>query len=108
MGNCYCQHDCFCMTMIDSTEVTTMTLDSLRELPSPCGEDGDYEEEWSDEWETEWDYTEPFVDTVPEPVVNDSTWSSSATYTAGDVVSWNGNDYEAKWWTQGENPENSG
>jgi len=68
----------------------------------------DYEEDWSDSWETEWDTTEPFVDPVPEPIVNDSTWSSSATYNAGDVVSWNGNDYEAKWWTQGDNPENSG
>ncbi|OGV18755.1 MAG: hypothetical protein A2X47_01010 [Lentisphaerae bacterium GWF2_38_69] len=35
-------------------------------------------------------------------------WSASETYIGGDKVSYNGHNYEAKWWTQGENPANSG
>lgn len=32
------------------------------------------------------------------------TWDSGAVYTGGNKVSWNGSDWEAKWWTQGEEP----
>ncbi|UFJ39134.1 fibronectin type III domain-containing protein [Brevibacillus humidisoli] len=35
-------------------------------------------------------------------------WSSSEVYTAGDRVTYNGIIYEAKWWTQGEQPDQSG
>lgn len=34
-------------------------------------------------------------------------WSSTATYSGGDVVTYNGNSYTAKWWTQGETPSDS-
>ncbi|TVX93670.1 glycoside hydrolase family 19 protein [Paenibacillus agilis] len=34
-------------------------------------------------------------------------WNASTAYTAGAKVSYNGKTYEAKWWTQGENPESS-
>ncbi len=38
-----------------------------------------------------------------------SAWSSTAVYTGGNGVSHNGVKYEAKWWTQGQNPaSNSG
>jgi hypothetical protein len=47
-GDCYCQHDCFCMESIDSDIVETMTLDSLAELPEACAG----QEEWED-WEEE-------------------------------------------------------
>lgn len=37
------------------------------------------------------------------------SWSSSTTYPRrGNKVSYEGNVYENKWWTQGENPEDSG
>ncbi|QQK79049.1 endonuclease/exonuclease/phosphatase family protein [Salicibibacter cibi] len=35
-------------------------------------------------------------------------WSEESTYTEGDRVSYDGEIYEAKWWTQGENPNDSG
>ncbi|HET9059919.1 MAG TPA: carbohydrate binding domain-containing protein [Acidimicrobiales bacterium] len=31
-------------------------------------------------------------------------WSSSTVYTGGDEVSYNGDDWTAKWWTQGDTP----
>ena len=34
-----------------------------------------------------------------------AAWSSSAVYVAGNRASYNGKIYEAKWWTQNENPE---
>lgn len=33
------------------------------------------------------------------------TWSANATYVSGNKVAYNGVEYEAKWWNQGENPE---
>ena len=33
-----------------------------------------------------------------------SAWDSTKVYVAGDMVSYNGADYKAKWWTQGETP----
>ncbi|NMM48129.1 glycosyl hydrolase family 18 protein [Marinigracilibium pacificum] len=38
---------------------------------------------------------------------NIPTWESAKVYNGGDRVSYNGNIYEAKWWTQGENPAQS-
>ena len=35
-------------------------------------------------------------------------WSSSSVYLRGDKVVYNGKIYEAKWWTQGDNPEAQG
>ncbi|BBA98514.1 putative chitinase [Actinacidiphila reveromycinica] len=37
-----------------------------------------------------------------------ASWSSSQVYTGGDTVSWNGHDWLAKWWTQGEEPGTTG
>jgi chitinase len=39
--------------------------------------------------------------TSPYPV-----WKDSARYVAGDRAVWHGNVYEAKWWTQGDSPDN--
>ncbi|MFD0587458.1 lytic polysaccharide monooxygenase [Paenibacillus sp. GCM10027627] len=36
------------------------------------------------------------------------TWSASAVYVQGSKVTYNGVNYEAKWWTQGETPSSSG
>jgi chitodextrinase len=35
-------------------------------------------------------------------------WSSGAVYTQGNVVSHNGHNWQAKWWTQGEEPGTTG
>ena len=35
------------------------------------------------------------------------TWDSRTVYTGGDTVSYQGQRYQAKWWTQGERPDNS-
>ncbi|WP_025274708.1 glycosyl hydrolase family 18 protein [Haloglycomyces albus] len=37
-----------------------------------------------------------------------SAWESTAVYHGGDQVSHNGRQYEAKWWTQGEEPGTTG
>lgn len=39
--------------------------------------------------------------TSPYPV-----WSETARYVGGDRTVWHGNVYEAKWWTQGDSPDN--
>ncbi|WP_373279541.1 polysaccharide lyase [Chitiniphilus eburneus] len=35
-------------------------------------------------------------------------WVGTAAYTSGQRVTYNGRNYEAKWWTQGDNPAQSG
>ncbi|EPT8449928.1 chitinase [Vibrio fluvialis] len=37
-----------------------------------------------------------------------NVWDKNAVYNAGDQVVWNGATYEAKWWTQGDDPVNGG
>ncbi|WP_153446762.1 glycosyl hydrolase family 18 protein [Vibrio algicola] len=49
--------------------------------------------------------TEGSVD--PDPTC-DNAWDSAAVYTGGDQVTLEGTLYEAKWWTQGQNPSQSG
>ncbi|HET8878718.1 MAG TPA: glycosyl hydrolase family 18 [Arthrobacter sp.] len=39
--------------------------------------------------------------TSPYPV-----WNQTARYVSGDRTVWHGNVYEAKWWTQGDSPDN--
>lgn len=34
-------------------------------------------------------------------------WDPAQVYTSGDLVVFQGNEYEAKWWTQGNQPDNS-
>lgn len=42
------------------------------------------------------------------PVTCDNTWDATAVYTGGDQVSQAGKTWEAKWWTQGNDPSTSG
>lgn len=49
----------------------------------------------------------------PSPTVTDDpstspypVWNESARYVGGDRIVWHGNVYEAKWWTQGDSPDN--
>lgn len=44
---------------------------------------------------------------TPAPTCN-AIWSSGTVYAAGQKVAFNGTNYEAKWWTQGDNPGQSG
>ncbi len=37
-----------------------------------------------------------------------NVWDKNAVYHAGDQVVWHGATYEAKWWTQGDDPANGG
>ena len=48
---------------------------------------------------------EPAGSTVPESPAD--TWNSTAVYTGGDTVCYQGRRYRAKWWTQGEQPGSS-
>ncbi|WP_325099827.1 glycosyl hydrolase family 18 protein [Allofrancisella guangzhouensis] len=45
---------------------------------------------------------------APEPTPGIKAWDPSAIYNGGDQVTYNGSIYEAKYWTQGNNPETSG
>ena len=38
----------------------------------------------------------------------ETTWDANTVYNGGDRVLYNGKTYEARWWTQGDNPEESG
>ncbi|MGU3847214.1 carbohydrate-binding protein, partial [Vibrio diabolicus] len=35
-------------------------------------------------------------------------WQASTVYLKGDNVTWNGKVWQAQWWTQGDNPADSG
>jgi chitinase len=37
-----------------------------------------------------------------------NAWDSGAVYNGGDQVTWDGKVWEAKWWTQGDDPSQSG
>jgi len=56
------------------------------------------------------DTTEPTEPAEPtEPTEPDSnTWSASQTYTAKDVVTYNGKSWTAQWWTSNEEPGTTG
>ncbi|WP_148716100.1 chitinase [Chitinolyticbacter meiyuanensis] len=45
---------------------------------------------------------------TPGPTTCYAVWGSSTVYTGGQRVTYNGVNYEAKWWTQGDNPAQSG
>jgi hypothetical protein len=49
---------------------------------------------------------------LPAPAASAATcasgWSAGAVYTGGDVVSYGGHNWGAKWWTQGETPGTTG
>lgn len=44
---------------------------------------------------------------VGSDVCTADAWSESETYTAGDTVSYNGHEWQAKWWTEGDEPDSS-
>ncbi len=46
-------------------------------------------------------------ETTP-PTGPDNAWSSDTIYNAGDVVSHNGREWTAQWWTQGDEPGTTG
>nr|WP_290665393.1 glycosyl hydrolase family 18 protein [Ardenticatena sp.] len=53
----------------------------------------------------------PIVTATPTPptgVCSAPAWDASAVYTGGDVVSHNGHEWRAKWWTRGEEPGTTG
>ncbi len=47
------------------------------------------------------------VDTQP-PVEPTNLWSKDAVYNQGDVVTHNGREWTAQWWTRGEEPGTTG
>jgi chitin-binding protein len=44
----------------------------------------------------------------PPPPACGAAWSASAVYTAGALVSYGGRRWQARWWTQGEQPGTTG
>ncbi|NKB40954.1 MAG: hypothetical protein GKR86_07910 [Ilumatobacter sp.] len=56
-------------------------------------------------WDTPWKELSTMPPATTMPAIN--AWSSYATYVAGDVVSYDGVVYEAKWWTRSFVPDTS-
>ncbi|GHA31379.1 glycosyl hydrolase family 18 protein [Photobacterium aphoticum] len=52
-------------------------------------------------WEAQGENPGPNPDPDPNP---GTTWSASKVYVGGDEVTFNGEKYRAKWWTQGDEP----
>ncbi|WP_169307354.1 cellulase family glycosylhydrolase [Chitiniphilus eburneus] len=50
----------------------------------------------------------PNATPTPAPATCYQAWTSGGVYTGGQRVTHNGVNYEAKWWTQGDNPAQSG
>ncbi|GAF19163.1 5'-nucleotidase [Bacillus sp. JCM 19046] len=71
-----------------------------------------YEAKWWTQGENpslsgQWDVWQ-IVKECTEQVDGPTEWNEKEIYTAGDQVLYDGKLYEAKWWTQGENPSQSG
>nr|BAA06605.1 Chitinase II precursor [Aeromonas sp. 10S-24] len=49
----------------------------------------------------------PTATPVPSSTTCAATWSSSTAYNGGATVAYNGHNYQAKWWTQGNVPSSS-
>jgi len=45
---------------------------------------------------------------VTDSSTGETNWSASAVYTGGDTVIYEGTEYRAKWWTQGDRPDLGG
>ncbi|WP_188006740.1 Chitin-binding protein [Sporosarcina sp. ANT_H38] len=52
-----------------------------------------------------WELVTDNGNVTPEPSANE--WNTSKVYLGGHKVEYNGNHYQAKWWTQGEKPGSS-
>ena len=46
--------------------------------------------------------------TTPPSGSCDNEWQASGVYNTGETVSWAGQLWQAQWWTQGDNPSDSG
>ncbi len=42
-----------------------------------------------------------------KPFVSGEAWNQGQAYSGGQVVTYQGSTYKAKWWTQGDTPSNS-
>ena len=66
-------------------------------------------------WDTPWRYLGPVLESDRQAViagnaVTDGTvtaWAAEKVYVAGDNVDYAGDVFRAKWWTQGDTPEES-
>jgi chitinase len=41
---------------------------------------------------------------MEQPTRSAQAWNNSSSYVGGDVVTYDGKDHRAKWWTQGNKP----
>ncbi len=87
---------CFSQNPIDSTEKRQLdtSMDTLEEHSNLSVT---LDESTSGDEKSSSSPSEPLAD----------IWDSSAVYTGGDTVSYQGRRYRAKWWTQGEKPGSS-
>lgn len=87
------------------SENSENTDDSLSEIPSSSAETKVNETAVT---EASGEGSESSSTTLPSaPETSVKTWDSAAAYTGGDIVSYQGRRYRAKWWTQGEKPGSS-
>jgi chitinase len=77
-------------------------VDGLASTPSSC--DGPPPTDPTDPT----DPTTTTTTTPPAQSCTDAAWDSGHAYVGGNVVSYNGHKWTAKWWTQGDTPGNNG
>lgn len=101
------RHDTVCVTISEDERSvqTESSVHSALQGSSSCVKTETHEPVVPEESAT---YSE-ITSTSKPPVSSLSvrTWDSAAVYNGGDMVSYLGRRYRAKWWTQGEKPDSS-
>ncbi len=100
-------------TQGNPTEEPPMTegTNEKEEEEKPPAEEDKREEDKKEEEKTPAGEEEKEEEDLPventSPVPNVPVWDTAAVYVGGDMVSYQGRRYRAKWWTQGEQPDKS-
>ena len=85
--------------------ITAVPAESPNSHSPSSFDERDQEEEYGTDTESTSEL--PQFSQAPGIENSSGTWDSNAVYTGGDIVSYQGRQYKAKWWTQGETPGSS-
>lgn len=91
-------------TVTDSGTEQTVPMDSLS---NSISQDSTYLTEEEREESINLEESNPYAETSSVPEPSDGVWDNDAVYIGGDTVSYQGRQYRARWWTQGEKPDSS-
>lgn len=85
--------------------ITAVPAESPNWHSPSFSDERDQEEEYGTDAESTSEL--PQFSQAPGTENSSGTWDSNAVYIGGDIVSYRGRQYKAKWWTQGETPGSS-